>query len=76
MAVPVAVTNPPPDTELVTSVGKVEKNSMTEFWMEIDENATPHEALVAFSRIASDGRVGDFVIMLFDHKNNRIERRW
>ena len=75
MAVPVAVTNPAPDTERATSVGKVEKNSMSEFWMEVDETVTPKETIMAFAGLATDGRLGEVTITLSDHQNKRIERK-
>lgn len=75
MAVPVAVTNPAPDTERATSVGKVEKNSMSEFWMEVDETATPKETIMAFAGLATDGRLGEVTIALSDHQNKKIERK-
>ncbi len=75
MAVPVAVTNPPAETERVTSVGKVEKNSMSEFWMEVDEAATSKEALTKFAGLAAGGKLGEILVVLLDHENRRIERR-
>lgn len=74
MAVPVAVTNPAPDTERTTSVGKVEKNSMSEFWMEIDDAATPKESVKALLALTAGGKPSELVVILSDHRNRKIER--
>lgn len=75
MAVPVAVMNPAPDTERTTSVGKVEKNSMIEFWMEIDETMTPKNAFSAFAELAFHDQLGEVTIVLSDHQDKKIERK-
>jgi hypothetical protein len=74
MAVPVAVTNPAADTERATSVGKVEKNSMSEFWMEVDETATSKDAVLTFAGLATEDRLREVSITLLDHQNRKIER--
>lgn len=75
MAVPVAVTNPAPDTRRATSVGKVEKHSMNEFWMEVDETATPEDTVITFAALATEGELGEVTVVLFDHQSKKIERK-
>lgn len=74
--VPVAVTNPPADSERPTAVGKVEKNSMSEFWVEVDDTASPQGALTTLRRLIGEGKVDEVEIVLFDHQNKRIEHRF
>ncbi len=75
MAVTVAVKNPDLEPERAPSVGQVAKKSMSEFWMEVDEAATPKDTVMAFAGLATKGRLGEVVITLSDHKNKKIARK-
>jgi hypothetical protein len=75
-AVPVAVVNEPESAGARGSVGKVEKNAMTEFWFEVDTTQLNQADRNALRSLASQTRIGATVIVVFDQNQNPISTRW
>jgi hypothetical protein len=72
MAVPVTVVNAMDEAKPSGSVGKVEKNSMSEFWFEVDSaNLTP-DARKRYAAVTSASQVGGFDVVLFDQEKHTI----
>ena len=75
MAVPVTVVNPADDAQRSGAVGKVEKNSMVEFWFALDQDALSPEKLAAAITMFSETPTSPYEIVLFDHANHRVNFR-
>ena len=71
-AVQVAVTNQPDNSVTPLSVGKIEKNSMVEFWFVIDENKLQSPQIQQLSRIISNSAKSVRGVVLRDQDNSPI----
>jgi hypothetical protein len=75
MTVPVTVVNPADDAQRTGAVGKVEKNSMVEFWFVLNQDSLSPENLTAANTLFSETPTSPYEIALFDHANQRINFR-
>jgi hypothetical protein len=75
MAVPVTVVNPVDDAQRSGAVGKVEKNSMVEFWFALDQDSLSPGKLTGAITLFSKTPTNPYEIVLFDHANQRVNFR-
>lgn len=71
-SVPVTVVNPSEDSQRSTSVGKIERKSMTEIWYEIDKSKIYSKAINAFWTSLNSSRVSNYTVVLYDQKRDSV----
>lgn len=72
-SVAVTVMNPTEGSYRSTSVGKVEKNSMAEFWYEVDKLKISEDIANKLWNQLADSTEHHYSIVLFDHTNDKVE---
>lgn len=72
-AVQVIVTNPPPESLSQGAVGKVEKNSLAEFWFALERDGLPPDLARELDRALRATPRAEFVLKLFDHERRSLE---
>jgi len=58
-----------------SSVGKVEKHSLTEFWYEVDNDKAPKEDLTVLMKLIEEDDACEFIVLLKDHSNSIISAK-
>jgi hypothetical protein len=72
-AVQVVVTNPPSEPVSQGAVGKVEKNSMAEFWFSLERNGLPDELAGELDKVLKAKPRAGIALKLFDHERRPLE---
>ncbi|MFQ5714166.1 MAG: hypothetical protein ACE5GU_09050 [Candidatus Scalinduaceae bacterium] len=72
MAVPVTVTNPEPEVLRKSAVGKVERNTMAEFWFEIDASESGEKAITQLFKQMRNKTFNNYSVILFDQDNESL----
>lgn len=71
-SVPVTVVNPSEDSQRSTSVGKIERKSMTEIWYEIDKSKIPSKAINVFWTSLNSSQALNYTVVLYDQKRDSV----